>query len=659
MRAQHTSLREIIEGGNQFVVPLFQRTYSWDQKEWHQLWEDLMELYEQEIPRKHFMGSLVTMPSDPTPETVTRYTLIDGQQRLTTFFVLLALLRDRCRIADPKLGDEILNTFLVNPYKEKENYYKLFPTQTDRQAYFDMIHTNKPGNADGDLQLWKAYRYFDRLLKQNVTLNLKKLMEVIVTRLILVSIVLDADDNPHIIFESLNAKGRPLTQADLIRNYFFMKISMDRQQEIYTNYWKPMQDELDDNLTEFIRHFLMSEGGWVNKSEIYYTLVQKIQASNENIVEYLKKLLRFSTYYVKLLNPEKEQAAPICRRLKRLNRIEVTTAYPFLLNIYNDYVNLKIDESQFEGILKIIENFLIRRIVCRIPTNKLNKIFPPLYRQISSGILSDTLENLKMILADKEYPVDSQFSERFASANLYQRNTDNTKLILETLEESFEHHERIDFSNLTIEHIMPQTLTDWWKSSLGENFETDHEMLLHTIGNLTLTGYNIDMKNYDYPSKKEILVKSHLELNDYFLKLDKWTESEIGTRAQNLANKALEIWPYFGPEKRNLDSYKSAIKDMTTPKKLIFMDKEYAVLTWRDLEQKLLEAIFDYDRDLFDQIAAQYPHHVNRSKTEFRTSRQLANGFWIETNLSGKNIREFCLNATQLVGLSQEDWHTE
>lgn len=654
MQANETDLKSLIEGVKQYLIPLFQRSYSWEKKEWKRLWDDLIELYEQPNPHDHFMGSIVTMPTKSIPEGVSKFVVIDGQQRLTTFFIILALIRDLSQNHDKQISDEINETYLINKFKKDNDFFKLLPTQTDRYQ-FSLIIKPDIGTKDYEQNVIKAYKFFENRLKGYDNLDFKKLIDIIIGKLNLVSVVLDPNDNPHRIFESLNAKGRPLTQADLIRNYCFMKIKTVDQEKIYLDYWKPMQDDLGDNMTEFFRHYLMSDGSEVNKDEIYYTLTQRIENNQYDIIDYLKKLRIFSQYYKKLLEPTNENDQNIFTKLIRLNRIQVTTAYPFLLNVYDDYENQKIDSFQFKEILEIIENFIIRRYICRIPTNTLNKIFPVLYKQIKSKILTNIPDELKTILATKEYPIDKDFHEALVGRNIYGHgDTDKIKLILETLELSYKHQEPVDFSKLSIEHIMPQTLNEWWRNHIDDS-EVIHEIYLHTIGNLTLTGYNSDMSNYDFPTKKEILIQSHLELNRYFQLITKWDEDEIKNRGEQIAKMAIQIWPYFGSDNRNYNYPTKVIE----PKKLTFMKKEYYVSSWRDVMEKILEAIYDYDSDFFKIISERFPHYLGRNVTEFRSYRPISGGYYFETNLSSNRIFNFCVEATQLIGISYNEWKIE
>jgi uncharacterized protein with ParB-like and HNH nuclease domain len=254
MQASETKLQQIIEGTKQYVVPLFQRPYSWKKSEWQILWDDLVELCESENPRTHFMGSIVTMPTNAIPEGVSKYLLIDGQQRLTTIFILLCALRDHAEQTDDKrLAAKIDDTILVNSHEDGLDYYKLQPTQMDREVFHKLIRNEEQSEKGGILE---CYEFFSKKIRQ-LNVELSKVQKVICSNLSVVSVVLSTNDDPYLVFESLNAKGRALTQADLIRNYFFMRIHLDKQEEIYKKYWQPMQDLLSDGLTEFIRHYLI------------------------------------------------------------------------------------------------------------------------------------------------------------------------------------------------------------------------------------------------------------------------------------------------------------------------------------------------------------------------------------------------------------------
>ena len=654
MKASETKFQSIIEGTQQYVIPLFQRSYSWDKKEWQVLWDDLVYLCENDEPKSHFIGSIVTIPTISVPEGVAKYLLIDGQQRLTTIFILLTLLRDTAKVNDEEeLAAEIHQTMLVNYFKKGIDHFKLLPTQVDRAIFQDLIKENvEPKNG----QILDCYQFFKRKLKRG-NVDVRALNKAITTRLSVVSIVLDHDDNPHLVFESLNAKGRVLTQSDLIRNYFFMRIHVNEQEKMYAEYWEPMQTNLKDNLTEFIRHFLMRNGATVNKSDVYFTLKERV--SNRDALDALREIAEFAIYYQKLIVPKKEENTQLKIALQRLNRLEVTTAYPFLLNCYHDYAQGKLSSENFTAIVQIIENFIVRRFVCNVPTNQLNKIFPSLYAQAQLQNASNLVDGVRSILQTRGYPKDAEFRTRLVESKLYGagHRANKTKLILETLESMHEHKEQVPFDKLTIEHVMPQTASSWWQQHLGENWQISHELHLHTLGNLTLTAYNSEMSNDPFPQKRQRLANSHLELNSYFLTVTDWNSTEIEKRAIQLAHGAVAAWKYFGNEAAQTVTVETVTGKI--PRVLTILGQQITVESWRDVLTETLNTIADLEPDLFESLAQEYPRFVSNNPSRFRRNRKLDNGYYIEVNLSAKDVYQFCTQAIESISLSKDDWIVE
>ncbi|MBK9927706.1 MAG: DUF262 domain-containing protein [Anaerolineales bacterium] len=653
MKASETTFQPIIEGTKQYVVPLFQRPYSWGKKEWDVLWDDLVWLCENSEPKSHFIGSIVTMPTIAVPQGVTKYLLIDGQQRLTTIFVLLVLLRDLSKKAgEENLAEEIQQTMLVNPFKKDDDFFKLLPTQVDRDAFKALIQEEK---LDEQSLLMQCYQYFERKIRQG-KVDVSSLNKVITGRLSAVGIVLDLDDNPHLVFESLNAKGRTLTQSDLIRNYFFMRIHANEQEKYHAKFWTPMQNALEDSLTEFVRHYLMRNGAFVKQGDVYFTLKDRI--GQGNAIDALKDLSLFAGYYTKFLHPHLEQNKELQKALTRLSRMEITTAYPFLLNCYHDFATGQISSDDFLQILKLLENYLVRRFVCNVPTSQLNKIFPLLYGQAlkNSPVLVD---GVRSVLQTRGYPKDNEFRARLQDAKLYGagERAVKTKFILETLELAHAHKEIIEFAALSIEHVMPQTLTEWWMGHLGDEWQADHELYLNTIGNLTLTGYNSELSNLPYLMKREQLINSHLELNKFFSAYPAWRRANIEERSKILAELSVTIWPFFGEE----DTLNVTGDDVTgkTPKFVTVLGERISVESWRDVQAQTLMKIAELVPELFVNLALEYPRFISKDPARFRRNRKLDNDYYIEVNLSAKDVYRFCIQAMEAIGLSSDDWFVE
>jgi uncharacterized protein with ParB-like and HNH nuclease domain len=655
MKASETKFQPIIEGTKQYIVPLFQRAYSWDKKEWEVLWNDLVDLCN-DNNKKHFMGSIVTTPVKSAPEGVATYLLIDGQQRLTTIFILLALLRDLAKSAgDEELSNEINQVMLVNPFKKEDEYFKLMPTQVDRNL-FKKLMRQEP--LEDQSLLYRCYHFFDRKIKgENIAIL--SLKEAITSRLSVVSIVLDNDDNPNLVFESLNAKGRSLTQADLIKNYLFMRIPADRQMEVYNRYWEPMQKELGEHyLTEFIWHYLIRNGATVKKGEVYFTLKERIEQADA--LESLKDIANFADYYRKILNPEKELNSAISNALKRINSLVITTIYPFLLNCYDDYCKERISADEFAEILNILENFIVRRFVCSVETNRLNLIFPPLHMQAKEENPADLVDGVRRILQKRRYPSDLEFSEKMRESRLYGPGDRavRVKFILETLENSHHHKEKLSFDNLSIEHIMPQTLTEWWKNHLGENWEADHDIYLHTLGNLTLTAYNSELSNDNYLKKRQRFIESHLELNHYFSNIECWTRLEIAKRSMALSRLAIKVWNYLG-NNQFMEIKSDEATGNNKPKILTIIGQQIPVSSWRDVLEQTLVSLVDIEPELFKPLVKEYPNFIGLYPDRFNRPQKLKNGYYFELSLPAKRIYDLCSQIIKFFGLSVEDWKVE
>ncbi|MEB3249999.1 MAG: DUF262 domain-containing HNH endonuclease family protein [Merismopediaceae bacterium] len=658
MQANKTEIQDIIEGTKQYVVPLFQRRYIWEKKHWQVLWDDLWSLYETESPRPHFMGSMVTIPETLSPQGVTKFLLIDGQQRLTTIFIIFCALRDHAKeLNDSLLAEEIEYKMLVNKFENGLNYYKLLPTQEDRPAFQKIINQESFSDIR---EISECYRFFKKQIYKN-QVNVRKIKQIICNQLSIVSVVLSADDDPHLVFESLNFKGKSLTQADLIRNYFFMRIDVNDQDLIYKKYWLPMQEKLGDNITEFMRHYLTKRGTVVKQNDVYFEIKEEIL--QKDVLESLKDVCQFAEFYEKLLNPDLEKDSIIRKYLHRINRLDIAITYPFLMICYFEWTSKRITREVFIEVLKVIENFIIRRFACNIQTQGLNRLFSSLCSRVGTNAMLTSngfLEELISILQSQNYPKDDKFKDGLMNVKLYGSNrTEKAKIILESIEESFGHKEKVSFDSLSIEHIMPQTLNDWWKSHLGDDFLLDYELLIHNLGNLTLTAveYNSSNSNSDFETKQKQFLNSHVELNKYFKNVNSWRRTDIEKRSSSLAEIALSVWPYFGKQS-TIDSQATRIKN-TPPKTLIFLGKEYPVKSWRDVLETTLNTIADLEPDKFKEIIDQFPRFISLNQQNLRDTRRLANGVFIEVNLSSDNIRKFCLKALETAEFSVDDWEVK
>ena len=654
MKANETTFQHVIEGTKQYIVPLFQRPYCWDKPQWETLWNDLVELQETVNPRSHFIGSIVTLQTQSVPEGVPKFLLIDGQQRLTTTFILLTLLRDSARgQGREELADEIEQTLLVNRFKKGDDHVKLLPTQSDRPAFLQLVQN--PGIIPAG-RIGSAYVYLQRKLHAG-SIDVETLKSTIVERLAVVSITLGAEDNPYLVFESLNAKGERLTQADLIRNFFFLKIHSEQQDEMHSRYWLPMQEALGPQLTEFIRHYLIGQdGSFLRSDSVYFRLKEKLGGGEA--VDLLQTIHRASEHYIRLLNPALEPHQQLSHALASLERLDVTTAYPFLLRCYDDFESKKITENEFRAIVETIENYVVRRFVCSVPTNQLNKIFPGLYNQVRREAHSSIVTAVRSILAGRGYPKDVEFRKSLIENSLYGSGDRQAKLrfILERIERHLAGKEPPKLETVSVEHVMPQTLTEDWRNHLGEDWETVHALWLHTLGNLTLTGYNSEMSNDDFLAKRKRLTGGTLHLNKTFNAFDTWRMSDIIGRAELLIDLVFAIWPYFGGDQPETLSTNTKGR---RPSVLKMFGKLFDVTTWRDVLENTVNEVVQSDIDAFSLLCQELSSHVSMDKTRFRESRQLQNGGFVNVNLSAEGIERLCQRILNVTGTVDSEWAIE
>lgn len=552
MKADGVKFRDLLSGKPQYRVPLFQRTYSWQEDQWQRLWDDILEVYSMETMRSHFIGAIVTLPQPDAPERSTKFMLIDGQQRMTTLFVILSVIRDAALGSDSSdLANEINDEYLFNKYAaidtERE---KMIPTRKDLVVFRAVTRGNRDG-VDGQVAI--ARDFFSNVLKkgdlQGEEVSLSRLKDVITSYLDVVSIIVEQSDSPHKIFESLNHTGMSLSASDLIRNDIFMRIIDEREQEqAYSSKWFPMEQRLtrenkQSALSDFFWRYLMKDGALPRYDEVYEAMRDYIdsQTTSAPVTTVLDRLNYYSEFYAAIWRPDQhEESSSVKDRLMRLNQWEVDVAYPFLLEAMHQRAESAVSEEEFCELLKMIESYVVRRIICGVPTNRLRRIFG---RMAEHTDTSDYLASCRDYLMENEWPSDKLFHEMFQTTRIYiPSRLSRTRLILTSLEHSFEHHESVDMSVTTIEHIMPQTLNDDWRSELGDDYAEIHEKYLHTIGNLTYSGYNSELGNAKFSYKKNILSKSHYEMNRYVVEREDWTEEEIHARGQHLADRALTIW---------------------------------------------------------------------------------------------------------------------
>lgn len=565
LQAGETTLNKLLNTSRQFIVPIFQRNYSWQKSQYEQLWFDILRASKFKEKQNHFIGSIVYIDMGTPAGRPQQLLLIDGQQRLTTISILLCAIKDYVQKfnLETKLINlaKIKNQFLYNSDEIYEDRYKLLLNVQDKETYIKLIDNtiftvNKPAT-----NIIKCYEFFyeriEDFIKQHGQID-----EIYagIFKLSLVSISLDKDsDNPQMIFESMNSTGKDLSQTDLLRNYLLMDLTPEKQTRLYKTYWKPMEELFGEDIYKndvnkfdyFIRDFLTlkSDTGYICKiNNVYENFKRYYLDNNCEKFAVLKDLFTYAKYYacIDLLQENDDELKLYWQEFKKLDSHVV---YPFLLKLYDDYSRQILIKEDFKKILQVVISYLWRRAICEIPTNSLSKTFATLYQAVDKDdYVNSIIKAFVFKSSYKRFSSDYEVREKLQTKDIYHFRL--RKYLLEALE-NYYHKEPIDLNtaNYTIEHIMPQNIEHnlSWQQMLGENWQEVHSLYLHTLGNLTITGYNAEMSNKSFGEKvngESGFKHSHLKLNESIVQCDVWNKKAIQRRTNILTDIILKIWKY-------------------------------------------------------------------------------------------------------------------
>jgi len=556
MKAVEARLLDFLQKSPQFVIPIYQRTYSWSERECEQLWDDIMRAGLNDEIAAHFVGSVVYIEkglyhvSSQAPLQV-----IDGQQRLTTVMLILEALARRLGDSEPVEGfsaKKIRHYYLLNSLEEGERAFKLLLTQTDKASLLALVQ-QKPLPTEASQNIRENFAYFERKID-----GLGNDLEALCTglaKLVIVDIALTrGQDNPQLIFESMNSTGRELSQADLIRNFVLMGLEPDHQTRLYEDHWRPMevafgQEAYGTHFDGFMRHFLTVRTGKIPNVRAVYEAFKAHSRSPEVAARGVDALVieiqEYANYYCALaLNAETDTSLALAFR--DLRELKVDVAYPFLLELYHDYSQGQLSSQEFEQIVRLVESYVFRRAICSIPTNSHNKTFATFTNAVDKNKYLESVKAHFLLLPTyRRYPNDKEFKRELSTRDLY--NFPRRSYWLRRLE-NHGRKERVPVNQYTIEHILPQNerLSEKWRSELGPDWQRVQETWLHTLGNLTLTGYNSEYSDRPFAEKRDMpggFSQSPLRLNEGLGALAQWDETAIKSRASRLSNLAAEVWP--------------------------------------------------------------------------------------------------------------------
>ncbi len=568
MKAKEATLLGFFEENqnNQFVIPIYQRLYSWGKEHCKQLWDDIIKTGGNDQIEGHFIGSIVFVHDGIYATNYNELLIIDGQQRLTTITLLFIALRDHLNDEDEFLEkfscQKIQNRYLINSDEKGDKKFKLFLSEPDRDTLLSLIDKDRRKPSKPSAKIVENFELFEKWISENtdkletIFKGLKKLM--------IVWIALEkGKDDPQLIFESMNSKGIELTQADLIRNYIIMETEVEeKQKNFYNGYWRAMEEDFKQNeklFDRFVKHYLTIKTGKIPiEKRVYGAFKDYQQKEGIEIEDLLKDLQKYCGYFCQITF-KKEADKDLNKALSFLVDLKMDVIYPLLLELYSDYSDGVLSKQDFIPIIYLTESYLCRRAVCGLGSNGLNKFFPSFTKKIDKKqYLKSVEKRFGSLTVGQRFPNDFEFKDSFITKELYDKKKPwKTKNFLERLE-NFNTKEPVDTEKCNIEHIMPQTLNLEWERDLGENFKAIHEKYLHTIGNLTLTGYNSEYRNNSFQEKRDMengFKQSPLRLNQSLKNLESFGEKEIEKRANDLADWALKIWTYPKLDPETLKAY--------------------------------------------------------------------------------------------------------
>lgn len=660
-------LRDVLYGmKSQFCIPVFQRNYSWNEKNCERLFNDICELMKNK-EKNHFIGSFVYKMVKLVDTQYIQFVLIDGQQRLTSLTLILKALYDYLGNLGKEYEDtreEIRDSYLFNKFAKDANLkLKLKPNKEDDKN-FNLLMEDKFEEIDNNSLIYQNYKYFiDRINKLDASIG--EFYDAL-QRLEGVSVTLDKDDDAQMIFESLNSTGLDLTDVDLIRNYLLMNCNPSEQEKLYNDYWLKLESKLDKSFTEFVRDYLSLKNGLViqNGKNKVYTAFKKYYITNYadrgiQLEEFLKNWLDYAEAYAMLLKPnvKSDKKYILENALNDTIKLNMKTTYPFLLGILYDYNTNLISYDDTANILKLIESYSVRRSICSIQGGALSQAMASLYKEVKeinkdefySNAYDKIATKLVSINTNAYFPKDVQFRDEFTTRDMY--SSPLRRYILDKLENSFQAKEIVNLENLTIEHVMPNTITDEWKKYLNiEDVEEFHEQYKNRIGNLTLTAYNSEMGQKLFDEKKNNSDFSRLCLNKYFENIKIWNKEEIETRGNELFKIAVKIWPFPDavPEKGlSAESYNILDENddidftNTKPIKYIFDEKiEEHTSSWASLYQSMMNHLYQVNKELFISIMSNENYcgaakaMLSKDVRALRYSGAISDGYHIEMNLN-------------------------
>lgn len=611
----------------QYCIPVFQRDYAWTEEQCTKLFEDIVMAYKKDRP--HFCGSFVYAPLG-SKKHIDSYIIIDGQQRFTTLYILIKALADS---ADNDRDKEALQRYLYNEDKfdryglDEKSKLKLKPVKTDNDQLL-LLMSGKIEQMDKSRRgiIYHNYMLFMQLIKsflEESSANSVLMINDGIEKLICADIRLDTEDNAQEIFERINSTGIKLGLADLIRNYILMTDT--DQERLYEEYWLTVQNLLPDKLLDnfFIDYLNMKSNGFVKESEAYKSFKQVYVEGKYDNEKMLQEILHYAKQYYVFCYGSSDFGAEVNKALAGLRKLKQTTVYLFLFRVFDDYENGIINKNELARVLKMLLSYSIRRLVCEIGSNTLRGLYKTLYGRVfeqkeNKNTYYDSLVSFFLQQTSKNtIPSDNEFVTALQEKNLYSKNA-LCKYLLCAIENQGK--ETLDTENLSIEHIMPQNknLSMSWQKMLGENWQSVHEKYLHTLGNLTLTGYNSELGDKPFEKKKEKLEETITHIAVLYSDVkdkSEWNSVNMEKRAKRLAEIILKLFPIEQPKTKieftdpHYKLYTLSNPDDATYKTVNyfeFLGERVNVSSFAEMVRSIAQILYDMDNSIIDDMAKKH-----------------------------------------------------
>ncbi len=558
MKAENVYFYNFIKTDIHINIPLYQREYSWQKEQWKELWDDILEIGMDNTRNSYFVGSIVYKDKAGVIGTSSLpcLNIIDGQQRITTLTLLLCSILNSWDDIDDETEYYLKNFIFNTDYEKTRKLYLRNKDDITLEKVINYVFNDIEIKADENdsLNVLNAFKEFNKLLKD---VDPRVIWEGI-NKLLIISVKLDSDDKAQSIFESLNSTGKELSNSDLIRNYILM--DSNNQESLYKKYWGVIESQYrnlnEKEFDEFIRNYLMVKlGKNVTQRRVYKEFKHyKNLKYGEDIEALVKDIYTYFEYYSNLCygsEPDKE----LKKVFDSLKELDYGVVYRFLLGVYADYNNsnvndtsIKLSKEEFIQIVEYVESYVFRRYISGLDPNSMNNYFLTLRKNIDKdNYLNSFIANMLQYTEreKRRFPNDEEFNDSLKTKDVFHKTIIKNHFLY-TLEK-YNNKETVNFEGISVEHIMPQRLSKEWQDELGENFKETHDTYLHTIGNLTLTGYNPEMSNKPFTEKKTMkdgLNSSRIRLNEYFENIETWNEHEINKRREKLFEQIKEIWKY-------------------------------------------------------------------------------------------------------------------